>query len=39
MTDLDNDWDEVVNACDSAAYYQSLRPRGQIKKECGRGLP
>ena len=29
-----NDWDEVVAACESAAYYQSLRTREQIKPEC-----
>ena len=29
-----NDWDEVVRACDSAAYYQSKRARNTIKAEC-----
>lgn len=29
-----NDWDEVVEACSSAAYYQSLRTLSQIKPEC-----
>lgn len=29
-----NDWDEVVGACDSAAYYQSLRKLEVIKPEC-----
>jgi len=30
-----NDWDEVVSACASAAYYQSLRKNAFIKPECG----
>lgn len=29
-----NDWDEVVSACESAAYFQSLRKRETIKAEC-----
>lgn len=29
-----NDWDEVVKACESAAYYQSLRPKSLIEKGC-----
>ena len=29
-----NDWDEVVNECENAAYYQSLRRESQIKPEC-----
>lgn len=29
-----NDWDEVVSACQSASYYQSLRTLEQIKPEC-----
>jgi len=29
-----NDWDEVVSQCESAAYYQSLRAKSQIKQEC-----
>ncbi len=29
-----NDWDEVVAACESAAYYQSLRAASTIKPEC-----
>ncbi len=29
-----NDWNEVVNACESATYYQSLRARRSIKPEC-----
>jgi len=29
-----NDWDEVVEACGSVAYYQSLRLVSNIKKEC-----
>jgi hypothetical protein len=30
-----NDWDEVVGAGESAAHYQSLRRKSQIKPECG----
>ena len=29
-----NDWDEVVSACGSQAYYQSLRRPANIAKEC-----
>lgn len=29
-----NDWDEVVNSCESAAYYQSVRAYSAIKQEC-----
>jgi hypothetical protein len=29
-----NDWDEVVTACESAAYRQSLRSARHIKPEC-----
>ena len=29
-----NDWDEVVNSCERAAYSQSLRTRKMIKSEC-----
>lgn len=29
-----NDWDEVVDSCSSAAYYQALRRREHIKPEC-----
>lgn len=29
-----NDWDEVVQVCDQAAYYQSNRPIEAIKPEC-----
>lgn len=32
--DNSNDWDEVVQKCESAAYYQSLRQFSQIKPEC-----
>ena len=28
------DWDEVVAACESAAYRQSLRSARHIKPEC-----
>lgn len=29
-----NDWDEVVEECESVAYYQSLRSVSQIRPEC-----
>ncbi len=29
-----NDWDEVVKACEAAAYYQSRRKLNAIKPEC-----
>lgn len=29
-----NDWDEVVKACESTAYYQSIRLPEHIKPEC-----
>ena len=29
-----NDWSEVVEACQNASYYQSLRSLAQIKPEC-----
>lgn len=29
-----NDWDEVVEACNGTAYYQSLRLNSTIKPEC-----
>jgi hypothetical protein len=29
-----NDWEEVVQACENAAYYQSLRKTEFIKPEC-----
>lgn len=29
-----NDWDEVVQECDSGAYYKSLRAPAVIKPEC-----
>lgn len=29
-----NDWSEVVSACESAAYYQSLRKKSAIRAEC-----
>lgn len=28
------DWSEVVQACESASYYQSLRQTQNIKQEC-----
>lgn len=30
-----NDWDEVVDSCESAAYYQSLRARQYVSANCG----
>lgn len=29
-----NDWSEVVDECESAAYFQSLRQVRNIKAEC-----
>lgn len=29
-----NDWSEVVEACESSAYYQSFRLTSTIKPEC-----
>jgi hypothetical protein len=29
-----NDWDELVDACDTAAAYQSLRSKKFVKPEC-----
>lgn len=29
-----NDWSEVVDECQHASYYQSLRQISQIKPEC-----
>ena len=29
-----NDWDEVVDSCENAAYYQSKREREVVKPEC-----
>ncbi len=29
-----NDWAEVVEACETAAAYQALRPAWAIKPEC-----
>lgn len=29
-----SDWDEVVDSCESSAYYQSLRLKSQVKPEC-----
>ena len=29
-----NDWDEVVQACNSVAHSQSIRPIPNIKPEC-----
>lgn len=30
----ENDWEEVIEACESAAYYQSLRTISSIVPEC-----
>lgn len=29
-----NDWEEVVSACENAAYYQSYRKVEFVKPEC-----
>ena len=29
-----NDWDEVVDACNSAAFYQSVRMTKFVEPEC-----
>lgn len=29
-----NDWDEVVDSCENAAYYQSKREKAAVKQEC-----
>jgi len=29
-----NDWDDVVEACGSQAYYMALRPHAAVKPEC-----
>jgi nitrous oxide reductase accessory protein NosL len=29
-----NPWDEVINACETAAYRISLRPKSQIASAC-----
>lgn len=34
ITAAGNDWDEVVKACESSAYNQSLRREATIKPEC-----
>ena len=34
LTAAGNDWDEVISACQSAAYYQSIRIKSTIKPEC-----
>jgi hypothetical protein len=33
-TGTSSDWDEVVGACENAAYYQSQRRFPHIKPEC-----
>lgn len=33
-TVVSNDWSEVVDSCESAAAYQSLRRTSQVKVEC-----
>jgi hypothetical protein len=33
-TVVNNDWDEVIEACALTAYYQSLRRREFIKPGC-----
>ena len=34
LTAAGNDWDEVVESCDSSAYLQSIRRKETIKPEC-----
>lgn len=34
LTATGNDWDEVISACQSASYYQSIRVKSTIKPEC-----
>ena len=34
LTATGNDWDEVVNSCDSSAYRHSIRRAEAIKPEC-----
>lgn len=34
LTAAGNDWGEVISACQSAAYYQSIRINRTIKPEC-----
>ena len=29
-----SDWDEVVQACENVAYYQSMRLETSVKQEC-----
>jgi hypothetical protein len=29
-----NDWDEVVDSCESTAHYQSRRAREHVRPEC-----
>jgi len=33
-TVVDNDWADVVDECQSASYYQSLRRRSTIEPKC-----
>ncbi len=34
QTTVENQWAEVVKQCESAAFYQSIRPTASIKAEC-----
>ena len=34
LTASGNDWDEVVDSCDTSAYRQSIRRTEAIKPEC-----
>ena len=34
LTAAGNDWDEVVSACGTAAYYQSIRAKAAIAPQC-----
>ncbi len=29
-----NDWDDVVDSCETSAYYRSLRRESQVKPGC-----
>lgn len=35
--DNSNDWDEVVQKCESSAYYQSMRLSSVVSKQCTAG--
>jgi len=38
-TNMSNDWDEVISACENAAYFQSLQTRnGRKDDQCIRRI-